>query len=46
MKIKISKVVIDNVTYYRGYKKFLFWYFPTTGLYRYKEDVKEILNVY
>ena len=24
MKVKISKVVIDNVTYYRGYKKFFF----------------------
>lgn len=46
MKTRISKVVIDNITYYKGYKKFLFWFFPVTGLHRYKEDVKEILNIY
>jgi len=46
MKKKIKKIKIVGVKYYRGYQKFLFWYIPITRLYRYKEDVKEILKVY
>jgi hypothetical protein len=45
MKAKISKRYIDGVKYYKGYKKFIFWYIPVTKLHRYKEDVKEILKV-
>ena len=45
MKTKINKRYIDGEPYYKGYKKFIFWYFPVTGLYRYKEDVKQLLNI-
>jgi hypothetical protein len=38
--------IIEGITYYRGYKKYFWIWFPVTGLHRYKEDVKHILNVY
>lgn len=46
MRLKINKYSIDGVKYYRGFKKFLWIWFPVTGLQRYKEDVKQQLNIY
>jgi len=46
MKRKIVKSNVEGITYYRGFKKYFWFWFPVTGLHRYKEDVKHILNIY
>jgi hypothetical protein len=46
MKLKINKYDLEGVKYYIGFKRFLWVWFPVTGLHRYKEDVKDLLNIY
>lgn len=46
LKVKIEKYDLEGVKYYRGFKRFLWVWFAVTELERYKEDVKQQLNIY